>query len=633
MKKVFVIILILLSFLITSYLVVNFKMIETKFSIKNINTISIELKENIKTRPFYAFSYFFNSKEKIEILKISSMAYFFIIFLIIGLYIQTKKGDYYGIEKGSANFGTAIDRKSYGIDVIKEKKLDNEALAENVSYNNIILSNTEFLPSNDRKIYRNLNQLIIGGSGAGKTRTYVKPNIAQANMNYIITDPKGELYQTTAPALEKEGYKTYVLNLVNPMLSFKFNPFKYIKSSQGLIILVESIIKNTTGNGEKEDFWVKTERALLTATMLYMYEIKGNNATLYDVYNLIINATNYKEAAGEALIDKFNQIIKADHMAMNYFKNFSTAIEKMRAQFLTSLGLRLAFLGDPNLINLTSCDEFEFEKVDEKRAIFVILNESTSAYSVISSLFFTQCVQTLYYIADNVYDCNGKRLPIHHQFILDEFANIGLIPEFEKLISTMRSRRIGAAIILQNIGQLIGLYKEQYQTIIGNCDTKISLGSSDPETTKFISELLGVGTIITKEYSYTKHGKTISYRPIERKLKTPDEIASMKDSDCIVMIRGFKPFLSKKYSIKKHPHYKTFDSKKNIRNIEKYFQYKKITDFLIKECYPIKNSKDLRSNLLFFISQVKKDSFYSSLENSELEFIGNNVLYILKNIK
>lgn len=441
--------------------------------------------------------------------------------------------------------------------------------------NNIILSNTEFLPKNPNKIYRNTNQLIIGGSGTGKTRTYVKPNVAQLNSNLIITDPKGELYRETGKLLEENGYIVTVLNLVQPKYSARYNIFKYIHNQSDIALLSEIIMKNTQGEDQKQDFWVIAEKALLTTLCNYCYHLKKEKTTLNDVYELLISIKyNEPQFVGQAITsnldEKMERLSKEDplNQALSNFKIFNQQPSKMRQSIITSLGTRLSMFGNLEVKELVSEDDFDLEDVECKKAIFVIMSDAVSPYNVIASLFFNQILQLLYYIADFKY---RARLPLQWQLILDEFANIGQIPRFSEILSTCRGRGIGISIIIQDLGQLENLYKNNYKTIISNCDTMLFLGTNEITTCEYVSKRIGDTTFKMKNESYSGGKRQIKYSNEKRRLITPEELITLDNDKCVVFVRGLPPFFSDKYKIQRHKLYdylenETRCNQKNIYN-------------------------------------------------------------------
>lgn len=516
---------------------------------------------------------------------------------------------------------------------------------------NIILSDTEFLPIDDRAIFRNLNILVVGGSGAGKSRNFVKPNILAASLNMVLTDPKGELYQDTHEYLEQAGYKTYQLNLNELEKSTKYNPFKYIRKDSDINIMVDTIIRNTNEKGNTGDFWEKSEKALFMALAHYLYqeykEKIGNNLEaklptlrniltlvtelrdLSDVektrtdfqflkyeelpneYKIISEKLNYKyrykdEIERTKIIKEFIlsdtkewEVIEKNietckyeirkvpvpiiaklkviseflqrHPAKVFFDTYNLGEEKVKSSIKISLAVRLAFIGDEALSNLVSDDEFDLDNVEEKRAIFVIISDSNSAFNSLAGLFFSQLFQVLYFNADKR---PNKRLPLHYQFYLDEFANIGQINGFSEILATCRGRRIGIVPIVQALSQLEKLYEKNAPTIQGNCDTLLYLGGNDVETMEKISKMIGNTTVDAERQSQGRtfgnsasSSRNDNINATGRPLITPDEIKKLPDSKSIIMIRGFKPFLSNKLNVDEY--YKELEIMKYVRKFIK----------------------------------------------------------------
>ena len=472
-------------------------------------------------------------------------------------YSIDKKGEFDLKEKGSAEWGDDKYRFKNSLDK-KE--------------GNIILSKTEFLPVDMREIYRNRNILIIGGSGTGKTRYFVKPNLMQLNTSFIITDPKGEIYRDTAYMFKKNGYEVKILNLKEPKYSDGYNPFNYIINERHIEVLAETMMKNTASKEKTggDPFWEDSSKALLTALLYYTYRIEDEEErNLQTVFDLILKGK--MEDEGEITeLDLIMENIELDNPARKYYSIFSLAPMKTRNSILISLGTQLAFLGSPEIRNIVLKDTLNLRNHETKRTLFVITPDSSGAYDMLAAIFYTHLFQILYEEADKQ---ENLMLKTPHQFILDEFANIGEIPHFEKLITTMRSRDISAVPILQNEAQLENIYRKNSRTIIGNCDTILYLGGSDKQAAKEISERLGKTTITVTDTSMQKNeGQSNSYtkntRKDYRELMTLDEVLTMPDENMIVSIRGYKPFKSEKYDITKHENYNLIKNKKTFYNRE-----------------------------------------------------------------
>lgn len=492
------------------------------------------------------------------------------------LYLRSKNAKKFrkGIEYGSARWGTAEDIKPY---------------IDKNFYDNILLTNTERLTMNSRpknpKFARNKNVLVIGGSGSGKTRFFVKPNLMQMTTSYCVTDPKGTILVECGKMLQKGGYKIRSLNTINFKKSMHYNPFAYIRSEKDILKLVNVIITNTKGDGEKsgEDFWVKAERLLYCALIGYIYyeapEEEKNFITLLD----LINASeareddeNYKSPV-DMLFDRLAER-EPEHFAVKQYVKFKQAAGKTLKSILISCGARLAPFDIKELRDLTEYDELELDTLgDEKSALFVIISDTDDTFNFIVAIMYSQLFNLLCDKADNEY---GGRLPVHVRCLLDEFSNIGQIPKFEKLIATIRSREISACIILQAQSQLKAIYKDNADTIIGNCDTTLFLGGKEKSTLKELSETLGKETIDMYNTSETRSNQNsygTNYQKLGKELMSQDELSVMDGGKCILQLRGVRPFLSDKYDITKHPRYKMLSDydKKNAFDMEKYMKRKK----------------------------------------------------------
>ena len=492
------------------------------------------------------------------------------------LYLRSKNAKKFrkGIEYGSARWGTAEDIKPY---------------IDKNFYDNILLTQTERLTMNSRpknpKFARNKNVLVIGGSGSGKTRFFVKPNLMQMTTSYCVTDPKGTILVECGKMLQKGGYKIRSLNTINFKKSMHYNPFAYIRSEKDILKLVNVIIANTKGDGEKsgEDFWVKAERLLYCALIGYIYyeapEEEKNFITLLD----LINASeareddeNYKSPV-DMLFDRLAER-EPEHFAVKQYVKFKQAAGKTLKSILISCGARLAPFDIKELRDLMEYDELELDTLgDEKTALFVIISDTDDTFNFVVAIMYSQLFNLLCDKADNEY---GGRLPVHVRCLLDEFSNIGQIPKFEKLISTIRSREISACIILQAQSQLKAIYKDNADTIIGNCDTTLFLGGKEKSTLKELSETLGKETIDMYNTSETRSNQNsygTNYQKLGKELMSQDELSVMDGGKCILQLRGVRPFLSDKYDITKHPRYKMLSDydKKNAFDMEKYMKRKK----------------------------------------------------------
>ncbi|HGD7109520.1 TPA: VirD4-like conjugal transfer protein, CD1115 family [Streptococcus pneumoniae] len=478
-----------------------------------------------------------------------------------------------GKEYGSARWGTKKDIEPY-----MDEKFQN----------NILLTQTERLTMNGRptnpKYARNKNVLIIGGSGSGKTRFYVKPNLMQMHSSYCVTDPKGTIVIECGKMLEDNGYEIKILNTINFKKSMKYNPFAYIRSEKDILKLVQTIIANTKGEGEKagEDFWVKAEKLYYTALIGYIfYEApreEKNFATLLDM----IDASEVRED-DETYMNPIDRLFEAlekkepTHFAVKQYKKYKLAAGKTAKSILISCGARLAPFDIQELRDLMKEDELELDTLgDRKTALFVIISDTDDTFNFVVSIMYSQLFNLLCDKADDVY---GGRLPVHVRCLLDEFANIGLIPKFEKLIATIRSREISASIILQAQSQLKAIYKDNADTIVGNCDSTLFLGGKEKTTLKELSETLGKETIDLYNTSETRSNQKsfgLNYQKTGKELMSQDEITVMDGSKCIFQLRGVRPFLSDKFDITKHKNYRLLEDydKKNLFDIESYMKRK-----------------------------------------------------------
>ena len=530
------------------------------------------------------------------------------------IYYRKKNAKKYrtGEEHGSARWGSEKD-----IEPFMDKKHFR---------NNVILTQTEALSLGKPphpKYARNKNTLVIGGSGTGKTRFYVKPNIMQMHSSYVVTDPKGTVLIECGKMLAKNAYKIKVFNTVDFDKSLHYNPFAYIKPEtveQDILKFVEVLIKNTSGSGEKkdEDFWVKSEKLLYTAYIAMIFCLspaeERNFETLIEMINYsecreddetFKNAIDLQFEAVEKWInhrisedDKMEgfeemkeispteQQIKLGNFACRQYRAYKLAAGKTAKSILISCSARLACFSIDRLLEITSYDEMELDKLgDEKTALFIIISDTDSTFNFLVSIMYTQMFNLLCTKADNNPDGSGK-LKYHVRCILDEFANIGEIPQFEKLIATIRSREISASIILQAQSQLKAIYKDNADTIVGNCDTTLFLGGKEKSTLKEISEMLGKQTIADYNTSDTRGNNRqygLNYSKLGRELMSQDELAVMDNAKCILQLRGVRPFFSSKYDITKHKEYvNLLDSNpKNKFDIGKYVQARKNRKALI----------------------------------------------------
>jgi len=434
---------------------------------------------------------------------------------------------------------------------------------DNNENNNKLFTQTEKMSLDTRKTFKNNNTLIIGGSGSGKTRFFVKPNIMQLNSSFVITDPKGEILNSCGKMLQDNGYDVKVFDLINFSQSNKYNFFEYIRDERDILKLTNNIIVNTNSPNSKNagDFWEKAESALLQALFSYVFyegiEEEKNINTVMDLLRLAEVKEDNEDFQSplDILFDELKQK-NPNHFSVKQYDIFKFAAGKTAKSILVSLGVRLAPFNIADINKLLSDDTLELELLgDKKMALFVIIPDSDTTLNFISAVMYQQLFDLLFYRADHVYK---GALPYPVTFMLDEFANIGQIPNLEIYVSTMRSRKISVNIILQNLSQLKTLYKNSWETITGNCDSLLFLGGKEQSTLKYISETIGKTTIDYKSISENKGSNgsySISNQIIARDLITPDEIGLLGKDECILTIRGIKPFKSKKYDIKKHKNY------------------------------------------------------------------------------
>lgn len=492
------------------------------------------------------------------------------------IYVKGKNAKKYrkGCEYGSARWGNAEDIKPYMADKFED---------------NVILTETERLTMDGRpkagpKYARNKNILVIGGSGSGKTRFYVKPNLLQMHSSYVVTDPKGTVLNEVGKALQDGGYAIKVLNTINFKKSMHYNPLAYIRSEKDILKLVNTIIANTKGEGSQsdEDFWVKAERLYYSALIGYIwYEAPKEEKNLNTLIEMI-NASEARED-DETFENPIDLLFKEleqknpEHFAVRQYKKYKLAAGKTAKSILISCGARLAPFDIAELRELTEDDELELDTLgDKKTALFVIISDTDDTFNFIVAIMYTQLFNLLCDKADDKY---GGRLPVHVRFILDEFANIGQIPKFDKLIATIRSREISASIILQAQSQLKAIYKDNADTIVGNCDTTLFLGGKEKTTLKEISEILGKETIDlynTGESRGKETSHSLNYQKTGKELMSMDELSVMDGSKCILQLRGVRPFLSNKYDLTKHPKFAlTSDAdERNLFDVEKYLSHK-----------------------------------------------------------
>ena len=490
--------------------------------------------------------------------------------LRLAVYLRGKNAKHYrhNEEYGSARWGTHAD-----IEPFMDPKFENNVIL--TATERLMMSNRPKNPANAR----NKNVLIVGGSGSGKTRFWLKPNLLQMHSSYVVTDPKGTIVLECGHALQKNGYEIRILNTINFKKSMHYNPFAYIHSEKDILKLVTTLIANTKGDGKSGDeFWTKAETLLYCALIGYIhYEApveEQNFATLIEFINAMEVREDDEEFQNPVDI-MFENLEKKNpkHFAVRQYKKYKLAAGKTAKSILISCGARLAVFDIQELRELTAYDELELDTLgDKKTALFLIMSDTDSTFNFLISMAYTQLFNLLCEKADDVY---GGRLPIHVRCLIDEMANIGQIPNLEKLIATIRSREISACLVLQARSQLKSIYKDNADTIIGNCDSQIFLGGSEPTTLKELTEALGKETIDTFNTSDTRGNSPsygTNYQKLGKELMSRDELAVMNGSKCILQLRGVRPFLSDKYDLTQHPNFKytaDFD-KKYTFDIEKY---------------------------------------------------------------
>lgn len=468
----------------------------------------------------------------------------------IGIYLSTKRNYRRREEHGSARWGgaAAVNRKYRDKDLKK-----NKILTQNVS-----------IGLDGRKHKRNLNVLVVGGSGSGKTRFYAKPNIMQANTSFVVLDPKGEILRDTGNLLRAKGYEIKVLDLINMHLSHCYNPFDYLKDDKDVLKLVTNLIRNTTpkGSNTNDPFWERSETALLEALILYLlYEAPLEERNFPMVMELIAAAeVREDDETFQSPLDELFERLEMrepENLAVKQYKIFKLAAGKTAKSILISLGVRLEKFNLASIAGITTTDELELSSIGEsKAALFAVIPDNDSSFNFIVGMLYTQLFQQLYFLADHVYD---GRLPAHVHFVMDEFSNVALPDEFDKLLSTMRSREISVSIILQNLAQLKALFKDTWESIVGNCDEFLYLGGNEQSTHKYVSELLGKETIDTNTYGQSK-GRNGSYstnfQQSGRELLTPDEVRMLDNRYALLFIRGERAVMDDKYDILKHTNLK-----------------------------------------------------------------------------
>lgn len=586
MVIMFIILYVFLSFY-TIHIGVVFNSYE-KFDYTMLGKFQKDIEINIKTTPF-----FIPHKQDLKLFIFMSLMYWSIAMY----YIVSDKKYMFGKEHGTSRWA---------------EKEEIKKIADKNTNNNIILTETEQMSLNTRKTRKNLNVLAIGGSGAGKTRFFVKPNIMQANTSYVITDPKGEILKETGFFLKNQGYKIKVLNVIDMDYSSRYNPFAYIRTENDVMKLINGLIKNTNprnSGGASDPFWEKSEIALLQAIFYFMwYELVPEEQNFKTVMELLRYAIVKEEDEDyESDLDIiFKQLKeeKPNHIAVRQYNIFKQGAGRTIKSILISVGVRLSLFNMQSVSDLTIKDDLDLESIAyEKTALFVIISDSDTTFNFLVSMMYGQLFERLYYIAD--FKTKKGKLKYHVRFILDEFANIGQIPDFEKKIATMRSREISSTIIIQNMAQLKELYKDNWESITGNCDSTLFLGGQEQSTLEYISKRLGKETIDIRNINYSKGRQgnlSYNYAIHGRELMQDNEIGRMPDEDCILLIRGLFPFYSKKFNLEKHKNYKFLYEASE----DNHFDYMKVRE--------IENQKDKDEERIKIIEGYKLKDFELEIE-------------------
>lgn len=476
---------------------------------------------------------------------------FMIAYLLgIGIYLSSPKNYRRQQEYGSARWANP--------NFICKKYANKEYSSNKIFSQNVRMG------LDGKKHRRNLNTIVIGGSGAGKTRFYAKPNILQCNTSFVVLDPKGEIIRSVGHLLEAKDYVIKVIDLIDMSKSLGYNPFHYIQNDKDILKLITNLIRNTTpkGSNTNDPFWEKSETALLEALMLYLYHYAPEDEQNFTMVMEMLNYAEVKEEEEDyesPLDELFKRLetLDSNSLALKQYKIYKQAAGKTAKSILISVGVRLAAFNLEELASLTRFDEMELEQIGERKtALFAIIPDNDSTFNFIVGMLYTQLFQMLYYQADYVH---GGELPVPVHFLMDEFANVALPDEFDKLLSTMRSRQIFVSIILQNLAQIKALYKDSWESIVGNCDELYYLGGNEQSTHKYISELLGKETLDTNTFGKsTGHSGSYStnFQQTGRELLTADEVRLLDNNDGLLFIRGERPIKDRKYNLLKHPNIK-----------------------------------------------------------------------------
>ena len=559
------------------------------------------------------------------------LIFLFLYAMGIGVYFSSRENRRPGIEYGSARWGN--------VKSVVKRYMDKD------SYKNIILSQNMRLGLNAKKHRRNLNVLVVGGSGAGKTRFYAKPNLMQCNTSFIVADPKGEMLRSIAPLLIENGYDIKVFNLIEPENSDGYNPFVYIRKDEDVIKLISNLIQNTTPKNasQNDPFWEKSEIALDSALMLYLlHEAPPEEQTFEMLMFLIENAATVEdedESGYQSPVDILFQGLedeKPEHIAVRQYKIFKQASGKTAKSILISAAVRLAAFNLPEIAKMTSYDNLDIGTLGErKRAIFCVIPDNDNSFNYLVGMLYTQAFQALYFNADNNH---GGELPIPVHIVMDEFANVALPDNFERILATMRSRRISVSIIIQNMAQLKALFKDSWENITGNCDTLLYLGGNEQSTHEYISKMLGKETIDTRTRGITKgqHGSSnTNYQNAGRELLTLDEVRLLDNSNALIFIRGERPLIDKKFDILSHPNiaktadgkavpYKHSKSEKYLRNDLSFTINEDLSNIKLLEVdgdnvktFDFANPQTQQNEILEVTDNEKSEHAENNSENSE----------------
>lgn len=559
------------------------------------------------------------------------LIFLFLYAMGIGVYFSSRENRRPGEEHGSARWGN--------VKSVVKRYMDKD------SYKNIILSQNMRLGLNAKKHRRNLNVLVVGGSGAGKTRFYAKPNLMQCNTSFIVADPKGEMLRSIAPLLIENGYDIKVFNLIEPENSDGYNPFVYIRKDEDVIKLISNLIQNTTPKNasQNDPFWEKSEIALDSALMLYLlHEAPPEEQTFEMLMFLIENAATVEdedESGYQSPVDILFQGLedeKPEHIAVRQYKIFKQASGKTAKSILISAAVRLAAFNLPEIAKMTSYDNLDIGSLGErKRAIFCVIPDNDNSFNYLVGMLYTQAFQALYFNADNNH---GGELPIPVHIVMDEFANVALPDNFERILATMRSRRISVSIIIQNMAQLKALFKDSWENITGNCDTLLYLGGNEQSTHEYISKMLGKETIDTRTRGITKgqHGSSnTNYQNAGRELLTLDEVRLLDNSNALIFIRGERPLIDKKFDILSHPNiaktadgkavpYKHSKSEKYLRNDLSFTINEDLSNIKLLEVdgdnvktFDFANPQTKQNEILEVTDNEKSEHAENNSENSE----------------